>query len=542
MQVFIKALNGRTITLDIEGDITVGELKQRIQAKEGIPTADQRIIICGKAIDDSARLESDLQIQKLEAIHLVLRPRAIDQCAANTHNYYMVVQNMYGGENISNAVGVRAFTRAIRVQPGNISAADFELIHQAFMSREQKNNETRAENLRYTGGAVLGLIGIPKNFENRLAAVPTNVAARGNDDPATAARARGKMVELIATVEEDIQYVDMAFMTHSGQCIAPRVPRDPALANMLASFRAFAANKASEILAARPVVTIVQPQKYGVLTEYLIQTLDDEIGEMDAEDHSNFMACLRGLPNQLPEPADVNFFVMQQLQKAINQPHTIIRALEGDQKEITAASKCALETVQSWISRHNVAAIAVAPQSVINNNNVQVQVNNSNLDRPAAAPVSAVRSGMFHHSLSDVLGAAVKECQKQLVGAKVGDSNITKIRDQLLAINELLRLLSDQAPKAAVALMMETYTNSADNTVLQLLGNVHRCAPLQAQDSSINSMRVQTGELLAILDLVVQNGMDVTSAIETQKVINEDSAEKLHFLNSLIPEEPMPRP
>ena len=64
MQMFIKTLNGKTLTCHVVYNENVDDLKVMIFEKEGISTEQQRLLFSGKQLEDS-RTIGDYNIQTL---------------------------------------------------------------------------------------------------------------------------------------------------------------------------------------------------------------------------------------------------------------------------------------------------------------------------------------------------------------------------------------------------------------------------------------------------------------------------------------------
>jgi ubiquitin len=74
MEIYVKTLTGRTLTLKVKNDMTIKTIKQFITSNDGIPVEQQRLIFAGKQLEDGKTL-TDYGIRTESTMHLCLRIR-----------------------------------------------------------------------------------------------------------------------------------------------------------------------------------------------------------------------------------------------------------------------------------------------------------------------------------------------------------------------------------------------------------------------------------------------------------------------------------
>lgn len=107
MQLFVKTLAGKTVSIEVEEGESIEDVKAKIAEKEGIPPEQQRLIFGGQQLQDAKTLD-DYDVGDDATLHLVLRLRGGDKMStmmnAAKGNGYFEADEQFVKDNLKSTL------------------------------------------------------------------------------------------------------------------------------------------------------------------------------------------------------------------------------------------------------------------------------------------------------------------------------------------------------------------------------------------------------------------------------------------------------
>jgi ubiquitin-like protein Nedd8 len=75
MKINVRTVSGRSRSIEVEPNMTIGAIKEEMQQMEGIPPTMQRLLFQGQNLSDMSTIES-AHIVDGSVVHMVLALRA----------------------------------------------------------------------------------------------------------------------------------------------------------------------------------------------------------------------------------------------------------------------------------------------------------------------------------------------------------------------------------------------------------------------------------------------------------------------------------